>query len=626
MAAATAMERDADLAARMAASVIDLPSLHQACRELGSHLGFEYLDFSFRAAGSRLEDPPCVQMSNLPADWRRHYEAHQLHRFDPVLRSAFSSPGVPFVWSGDRAPALTSQERRVFAQAHEHGVKVVLSFSLPGQHGEMSHLVLAQRCHPSQPDPIKAAPPLNANELSFRVRAFVSTLHQRIVCVRQATAPTQLSNREKDVLSLVKKGGSTSTIAQALGITERTVYEHLATAGSKLGLSGRHRIAQRALELGLLEPHAHAMGRNLHVADAPAKADAAPAAQDGQALDAGAVAPQASSSPTATVLLHPTSTGSTLTGAPVETFEWPDLRTRMNEFALVYQPIVSSTTRLPLACEGLLRWRHPRLRPYFSPASFIPRLEHTGAIIEVGMWVVRRVLDQIRFWSTKRASENPMAIGVNVSPVQINQPGFAHTVIDLLAQAQVPAERLFFEITESQPIDWDHGVASYNLEKLHHHGVRIFLDDFGCGHASITNLHRSRYVHGVKIDASLTAEISREPRVAMIVRSIVRLAEDMGLQVVGEGVETENQLDALRDLGVEHVQGFLFSKGVDADRLMDWTRDQAKQAAERVVVMPGGQTEPSELIPPTGRKRSSRLVATDSSYRPKITTSTRIAS
>lgn len=589
MGTATATERDAELAARMAQSIVDRLSLERACWSLCAHLGFDFIDFSFRAAGATLESSPAIHVSSFPSSWRSHYECSGIRRTDPVLRSAFQGAPEPIFWedAGSDPSGLAATEARWFlSEADQHGARIVVSHAIPGHHGEICLLILGRTTG-------RTRAPGNQKKravLGFRIRAFLSVLMQGALNTRQQIPRPRLSIREKDVLALVRQGGSTQSIAQALNIAERTVYEHLTTAGSKLDVTGRHRIAQRALELGLLDPRGHVVERNLEAAAGqPATLKREP--------DAEISAP---------AIVQPDA----LAAGGQELFEWSELQSRLGEFSIVYQPILSAASRKPLSCESLLRWQHPSVKGFYSPSSFIPRLEQTGAIIGIGLWVIERVLDQIQRWRSAK-SEPLMSVGVNVSPIQINQAGFSDGVLKALTAAKVDPSQLFLEITESQPIDWSQSAARSNLEALHRGGIRIFLDDFGCGHASITNLQHMRFIHGVKIDSSLVAEVSREPRVAMIVRSIARLAADMGIQVVGEGVETESQLSALQDLGVDQVQGFLFSRGVDPERLLEWTRLQAAGTPARS--HPAPPRSPG-VLPPGGsqllsRAQSSRIAS-----------------
>lgn len=573
MASAAVTERDASLADKIASTVHDLPGLEDACWMLCAHLGFDYIEFSFRSALGQLEEPPTVHVSNFPASWREAYRAKGLRRVDPVLRSAFQGSAEPVFWN--LGAPMSREEREVLEQAAAHGVNIALSHAIPGHHGEICLVVFGAKCGTLPlPGLVPAAGSSRASlltgpvNLGFRVRGFLSILYQVALRLRQ-DKNLKLSSRERAVLGLVKSGGSTESISRALGITPRTVYEYLATAGRKLGLAGRHRIAQRALEMGLLDSRTFA-------SDSILANEAITEAAEGRGARR---APASSRAPIGHERRsHPAG----------ERYEWTELRKRTDELSLVYQPIVSARHRIPVSSEALLRWTQPGSSAYLSPSNFIPRLEQTGAIIEVGLWAIRQVLDQLRRW---KALSSPfhMSASVNVSPLQIEQPNFADSVLSMLRVAKVGSDQLVLEITESRPINWGNGSALANLEKLHERGIRVYLDDFGSGHASINNLYRARFIHGVKIDSSLVLEIDREPRVAVIVRSIAKLATEMGLQVIGEGVENEQQLELLQELGVDHVQGFLFSEGVAGDLFLGWCRRQIREEA-RISGGPGDKT------------------------------------
>jgi diguanylate cyclase (GGDEF)-like protein/PAS domain S-box-containing protein len=232
------------------------------------------------------------------------------------------------------------------------------------------------------------------------------------------------------------------------------------------------------------------------------------------------------------------------------------------EFRLVYQPKFDLRTERPSGAEALLRWQHPA-RGVVSPAEFIPILEESGLIVQVGEWVLRRACADIRAWQASGARALPIA--VNLSARQFRQLDLAARIRAIVDAAGVAPELVELEITESQLMqDPDHAIRA--MRALAAAGIRSAIDDFGTGYSSLAYLTRFP-LSALKIDRSFVAGILQQGGDATIVRTIIEMAHTLGLAVIAEGVENEGQKHFLRGLGCEQAQGFFFSRPVDADAL-----------------------------------------------------------
>ena len=239
-----------------------------------------------------------------------------------------------------------------------------------------------------------------------------------------------------------------------------------------------------------------------------------------------------------------------------------DLRSALvrDEMRLHYQPLINIKTGEPSGYEALVRWEH-HARGTVMPSDFIPIAEETGMVIKIGEWVIRRALQEASNWPEH------LGISVNLSPAQMRSTNLLPTVIHALAQSGVAANRLEFEITESVLMhDCEANIAT--LHRLSELGVRIALDDFGTGYSSLNYL-RTFPFNKIKIDRCFINEIDSREDCRAIVRSLVLLANSLGMTTTAEGVERQSQLDQLRKEGCTEVQGFLFSKAVAAEELSD---------------------------------------------------------
>lgn len=250
-----------------------------------------------------------------------------------------------------------------------------------------------------------------------------------------------------------------------------------------------------------------------------------------------------------------------------------ELAVERNELRLVYQPFLDLRTGRVAGCEALVRWHHPR-RGLVSPAEFIPTAEETGLIHGIGDWVIRQACATLAQWPGE------LRIAVNVSAVQLQNNGILQTVVRALADAGVAPHRLEIEMTESMLLSKS-GTVPAALDALLALGVTLSLDDFGTGFSSLTYLRKLPFSR-IKIDQSFIRDMLIQPDCAAIVRSVIALARDLRIGVVAEGVETQPQLDALRDAGCDEVQGYLIGRPVSAAevaRLLGITPAQTGHAA-----------------------------------------------
>jgi diguanylate cyclase (GGDEF)-like protein/PAS domain S-box-containing protein len=230
-----------------------------------------------------------------------------------------------------------------------------------------------------------------------------------------------------------------------------------------------------------------------------------------------------------------------------------DLRAALtrDEFEVHYQPIHDLNKDQITAFEGLIRWKHP-LRGMISPMDFIPLAEETGLITPLGDWILRKACMDAATWSRE------VRVAVNLSPVQFKNSNLVQSVISALAASGLAPERLELEITESVLLQ-DSEATLAALHKLRSFGVKISMDDFGTGYSSLSYL-RSFPFDKIKIDRSFVHELATRDDSMAIVRAVTGLGKSLGISIVAEGVETNEQLGLLRTEGCTEVQGFLFSR------------------------------------------------------------------
>ena len=238
-----------------------------------------------------------------------------------------------------------------------------------------------------------------------------------------------------------------------------------------------------------------------------------------------------------------------------------DVREALNGdgLTLAYQPIIDTVTGVVVGREALLRWRHPK-RGDIPPDQFIPIIEDAGLIHQIGDWVIREACAEASRW------DNGKRVAVNISAAQLTGAGLAKTVLGALAATRLEPGRLELEVTESVFLG-DDAATLASLERLRALGVRLVLDDFGQGYSSFGYLSRAKFAK-IKIDQSFVRGAAEGAKDCVaIVHAILALARGLGVETTAEGVETEEQADAMCRLGCTQLQGFYFGRPVPADAL-----------------------------------------------------------
>jgi predicted signal transduction protein with EAL and GGDEF domain len=243
-----------------------------------------------------------------------------------------------------------------------------------------------------------------------------------------------------------------------------------------------------------------------------------------------------------------------------------DLRraTDTNQFVLHYQPQVSLRSGQLTGVEALIRWRHPT-HGLIAPGRFVPLLEETGLIVDVGEWVLRTACLQAVKWASQGLPQIRMA--VNLSAYQFNRDDIVQVVRRALRDSGLNPELLELELTESLTLD-DTERAIATMHKLKDLGVALSLDDFGTGWSSLSYLRRFP-LDRIKIDRSFMRDVVTDPTASALVRSIITLGKTLGLGCIAEGVETHEQFGYMRQLLCHEVQGFLFSPAVPEEQLAE---------------------------------------------------------
>jgi diguanylate cyclase (GGDEF)-like protein/PAS domain S-box-containing protein len=237
------------------------------------------------------------------------------------------------------------------------------------------------------------------------------------------------------------------------------------------------------------------------------------------------------------------------------------------QFILHYQPIVrvdrlsaASPSRFApgelVGFEALMRWDHPE-RGWLSPAEFIPIAEDTGLIVPIGRWAIREAVRTLHGWHEEFGARE-LAVSVNLSAKQVDDPLLLEAIDSALAETGLPARCLKLELTESVMLDRVDEVTAL-LQEIRGRGVQIWIDDFGTGYSSLNYLHRFP-VDGLKIDRAFVNELDGSSRSETLVRTIISLAHNLGLDVVAEGIETDVQARQLEQLGCVWCQGWMFAK------------------------------------------------------------------
>ena len=234
------------------------------------------------------------------------------------------------------------------------------------------------------------------------------------------------------------------------------------------------------------------------------------------------------------------------------------------EFILHYQPIISLTDNKIKGFEVLLRWRHP-IRGLVSPGEFIPLAEETGLIIPLGLWVLKEACSQMYAWQLQFGNIDTWKVSVNISSKQLAQPDFIGQVKHILQETKLDPHNLKLEITESSLVE-DTRSTIILLKELKALGIEFSLDDFGTGYSSLSYLHQFPF-DTLKIDRSFVSSIEDNSEKLGIIRAIVTLARNLGMDTIAEGIETVNQLAQLKALKCEYGQGYFLFKPLDKEIL-----------------------------------------------------------
>jgi diguanylate cyclase (GGDEF)-like protein/PAS domain S-box-containing protein len=229
------------------------------------------------------------------------------------------------------------------------------------------------------------------------------------------------------------------------------------------------------------------------------------------------------------------------------------------EFDAYYQPIVDLATGRVREFEALIRWRHP-LHGLIAPETFIQVAEETGLIIQIGRWIIETACRQTAEWQCR--AKHPLATSVNLSAKQLVHTHLCSQIREILDELDLDPRQLKLEVTESTVMENSERSLSV-LRELSELGVSLSTDDFGTGYSSLSYLHRFPF-NRLKIDRSFISKMEDDEKSAAIVKTILRLGENLGIEVVAEGIETSRQLHLLRTLGCQLGQGYIFSEPVEA--------------------------------------------------------------
>jgi diguanylate cyclase (GGDEF)-like protein len=237
---------------------------------------------------------------------------------------------------------------------------------------------------------------------------------------------------------------------------------------------------------------------------------------------------------------------------------------RDDQFVLHYQPQYRVDSGALAGAEALLRWNHPQLG-LLAPGAFVPVLEESGLIVEAGHWIIREAVQAASVLAI--SAPGVKSVSINVSPKQFRDPRLVSVLKQTIKRCCIDARRITLEITESALIENIDG-AQEVLTQIRRMGVRIAIDDFGTGYSSLSYLARFR-PDVLKLDKSFVDNIVSDETVRTVVEGVIDLAHKLGMAVVAEGVETQDQMDILRDARCDKVQGFLLSRPVSLDRLLE---------------------------------------------------------
>jgi diguanylate cyclase (GGDEF)-like protein/PAS domain S-box-containing protein len=241
-----------------------------------------------------------------------------------------------------------------------------------------------------------------------------------------------------------------------------------------------------------------------------------------------------------------------------------------NEFFLVYQPQLRTRDHKIIGCEALIRWRDPK-RGIISPGEFIPIAENYGLINELGAWVIDALIKQLKLWQKQNIKMPPVSI--NIAPLQIAQQGFAEKLINKLNKNHIPPSKIKCEILESSYLGVSE-LVNKNMQLLNNVGIDFSLDDFGTGYSSLSYLPRLP-IKTLKIAQELVRDMDKIPTHYTIVKAAIAMAESLNFETIAEGVETQEIEDQLGKMNCHIIQGYLYSKPLEAEQLISYCENHA---------------------------------------------------
>jgi EAL domain-containing protein (putative c-di-GMP-specific phosphodiesterase class I) len=240
-----------------------------------------------------------------------------------------------------------------------------------------------------------------------------------------------------------------------------------------------------------------------------------------------------------------------------------------NEFKIYYQPKIDSKNKQIIGSEALIRWENAEYG-LLSPTQFVPMAEENGLIIPIGEWVLENICKQLNIWKNDGIDPEPVAI--NISARQLEQKNFVHSITSILDKRNIENELLEIELTESILLK-NSLKNSKKLSKLREKGMKVSIDDFGTGYSSLSYLSNFPF-DKLKIDQSFIRDITTDKAAAALATSIISMAHSLGVRVIAEGVETEAQLDFLKTYHCDEIQGYYFSKPINADEFTSLLKDK----------------------------------------------------
>lgn len=235
------------------------------------------------------------------------------------------------------------------------------------------------------------------------------------------------------------------------------------------------------------------------------------------------------------------------------------------EFIIYYQPLIDNKLNIVYGMEALIRWDKKELG-ILSPAYFIDILENTGMIVEVGKFVFEEACKKLK--QCEEIGHEDLSISINVAEVQFEEKGFLGFIEKTIKDTNVNPKKIIIEITERILMSQSECVLE-TIQKIREKGIKIYIDDFGTKYSSLNYLFRFP-IDGIKIDKSFIDKINESEKELTIIKNIVNLAEEIGIEVVAEGVEEKQQLEALIDINCNKIQGYIFSKPIDSNEIINY--------------------------------------------------------